>query len=141
MGRDVTHIIRNEFHDITNREAARKYAEKTIAHLKKELYLYGMDAEWEMLDEYNRVFMMPLYDLEFTLHDGFWAIESFYHYCQIVMHNGNHFWLRRKIYDIARVLGQEEAWHADERYSWNGGPLDNVDTTCTLEEWIDYAKK
>lgn len=141
MGRDVTHIIRNDFHDITNFEAAQEYAEKTIARLKKELYLYGLDGEWEMRDEYNRIFMMPLYHLKFTLHNGFWAIESYYHYCQIVMHKGNHFWLRRMIYDIARALGQEEAWHADEGYTWNGGPLDDDDTTCTLEEWIDFAKK
>lgn len=52
-------------------------------------------------------------------------MESFYHYCQIVMHDGDYFGLRRKTFDIARALGQKEAWYAEEYYTWNGGNIEN----------------
>ena len=63
--------------------------------------------------------------MELSLHNGFWKMESFYHYCQIVMHDGDYFGLRRKTFDIARALGQKEAWYAEEYYTWNGGNIEN----------------
>lgn len=84
-------------------------------------------------------FILPEWDWEFSLRKGFWVIESFDHYCQIVMHRGRYFWLRDDVYEISKLLGQEEAWYAMEHLTWNGGPTEDLD--CTFEDWLDFAIK
>lgn len=108
------------------KETSRKFVEKTIATLKKNLLIqnaddcfgYYYDCEFN-----DTTFRLPIYDMVFTFHNGFWQIESYYHYCQIVMHDGDYFWLRRLTFDIARALGQDKAWYAAEYYTWNGGGM------------------
>lgn len=140
MGVDITHLIRHEFRDIHNHAAAMEFTKSTIEHLKKNLHIYGVDDEFEVTDKFDTItFRLPVYDVEFELHNGFWNIESYYHYCQIVMHHGDYFWLRRKIFDIARALEQNEAWHAAEYYTWNGGNIE--DPNVPLEEWIEFVTK
>ncbi len=49
------------------------------------------------------------------------------------------FWLRRLTFDIARALGQNEAWYAEEYYTWNGGNIDEVDVPSiypTMNQYI-----
>lgn len=82
---------------------------------QKSLNIYEVDDEFELREVFGTIsFKLPIYDVEIELHNGFWNIESYCHYCQIVMHHGDYFWLRRSIYDIVRALGQNEAWHAAE---------------------------
>ena len=140
MGVDITHIIRHEFKDVRNRKAAMDFVNETIERLKINLHIFGVDDEFELREDYDSiVFQLPVYDVEFQLHNGFWDIESYYHYCQIVMHQGDYFWLRRKIFDIARALGQNEAWHAEEFYTWNGGNIEDPDVP--LEDWIVFVNQ
>lgn len=141
MGVDITHIVRNDFYDVENREASLKYVHDTIDLLKAKLALDEDLESFELVvdDEYHEItFQVPLYDVEFTLHNGFWQIESFVHYCQIVMHKGDKFWLRETISDIVRALGRDEVWHAEEFYTWNGSPIEEV--TTPFESWLSYVK-
>lgn len=140
MGVDITHIIRHKFRDVHNHAAAMDFTKKTIRRLKENLHIYEVDDKFELREEWGTfVFQLPVYDVEFQLHNGFWNIESYCHYCQIVMHHGDYFWLRRRIFDIARALGQNEAWHAEEYYTWNGGNIEEPDVS--LEEWIEFVTK
>lgn len=140
MGVDISHVIRHNFRDVNNHRSALDYVKNTIEKLKKNLHIYGVDEEFELDEDHCGFisFRLPIYDVEFELHNGFWVIESFYHYCQIVMHQGDYFWLRRKTYDIARALGQNEAWYAEEYYTWNGGNIENAEVS--LEEWLEFVK-
>ena len=141
MGVDITHIIRHNFRDVTNPASAMDYVKETIFKLKKNLHIYGVDEEFGIDEDHCGfiAFRLPIYDVQFELHNGFWDIESYYHYCQIVMHHGDYFWLRRKTYDIARALGQNEAWYAEEYYTWNGGNIENPETN--LEDWIEFVNQ
>lgn len=140
MGVDVSHIIRHDFKDVKNQTAAMDFVKETIERLKKNLYIYGVDDEFYLREELDTIiFRLPIYDVEFELHNGFWDVESYYHYCQIVMHQGDYFWLRRKIFDIVRALSQNEAWHAAEYYTCNGGNIEDADVP--LEDWIAFVEK
>lgn len=142
MGVDISHIIRHGFREVDNKETSKKFVEKTIAALKKNLLIQNVDDcfEYRYDSEFNETtFTLPIYNVEFTLHNGFWQIESFYHYCQIVMHDGDYFWLRRLTFDIARALGQDEAWYAEEFYTWNGNGCEIPETT--FEQWMEYSLK
>ena len=140
MGVDITHIIRHDFRNIKDHDASLKYAKDTLESLKKKLHLHGPDELFEFRDDDEGLtFRLPVYDVEFTLHNGFWQIESFYHYCQIVMHHDDYFWLRRLTFDIARALGQKEAWYAEEYYTWNGGNIENNEVP--FEDWISFVEQ
>lgn len=143
MGVDITHIVKHGFVDIDNEEASMKFVLDTIQLLKDKLFIYdSLKSFYLYCDkecENEITFQLPLYGVEFTLHKNCWQIESFYHYCQIVMHSGDYFWLREMMYDIATALGNNEMWHTAEYYSWNGGPMEKVN--CSFEEWIAFARK
>lgn len=142
MGVDISHIIRHDFRQVGDRIASSDFVKKTIERLKKNLFIQDIDGcfSYEYDEEYNETrFRLPVYDLKFTLHNGFWEIDSYFHYCQIVMHEGEYFWLRRLTFDIARALGQDEAWYAAEYYTWNGGYCEEPETT--FEQWMKGAVK
>jgi len=50
---------------------------------------------------------------------------------------GDHFWLRQLTFDIARALGQDEAWYAEEYYTWNGGGCETPE--ATFEQWLESS--
>lgn len=140
MGVDVSHIIKHSFRHVEDIEASLAFAKETIGILRNKLFisepeesffLNQVDCDGQM----ETTFSLPFYDLDFTLHNGFWQIESYYHYIQILVHNGGDFWLRCRIFDIVRALGQEEAWHAKEYYTWNGHGCEEPMTT--FEEWME----
>ena len=140
MGVDISHIIRHDFRDVNNRDDALEYTKEAIERLKKNLHLYGADEVFEITDDCGCLtFNVPVYDVELSLHNGFWKMESFCHYCQIVMHHGDYFWLRCITFDIARALGQNEAWYAEEYYTWNGGNIEEADVP--IEDWLAFAEK
>lgn len=144
MGIDISHIVRNDFTQVEDEKASLSYAKKTIEKLKKNLSLpsendFGLHQYNFDNEKPETLFNLPLYDLEFTLHNGFWQIESYFHYCQIVMHQEDCFWLRRTIFDVVKALGEKEAWHAAEYYTWNREGGDNPE--ITFEQWMDYILK
>ncbi len=136
MGVDVTHIIRNDYQEYFKKETRKSYAEQTLKTLKERLGT-GVDSSVFVDEDFEFETTFQIYDLEFTLRNGFWQIESYYHYVQLLFCVDDNFFLRSMIFDVARVLGQTEAWHAKEHYTWNGG-LDEMES-CSLEEWLEYA--
>ena len=142
MGVDISHIIRHNFYEVEDKDASKLFVQKTIERLKNNLHIQNSieSFRYHYDEESNETtFYLPLYDVEFTLHNGFWQIESFYHYCQVVMHEGSFFWLRRLTFDIAKALGQNEAWYANEYYTWNGGGCE--DSEATFEQWLEWSVK
>lgn len=43
------------------------------------------------------------------------------------------------IYDLVRALGQSEAWHASEQYTWDGNGLE--ETEHSFVRWLCIAKQ
>ena len=122
MGVDVTHIIKHDFKDVKNYKAAKKYLLQTLKMLKEKfcIHLDNDDARFEIRDEdvEDLMFRLPPFACDFYLRDGFWQIESNYHYCQLIWPIDGVYWLHDRIYDIARALGQTEAWHAEEYHTY-----------------------
>lgn len=142
MGVNITHIIKHNFRQTDNIQLSVEFAKKTIEHLKKALLIqnsinyFGLQYD-EDCSEIS--FRLPIYNVEFILHNGFWQIESYYHYNQLFSHPKDCFWLRWLTYDIARALGENEAWYAEEFYTWNGGKCETLEST--FEEWHEQATK
>ena len=142
MGVDITHIIKHNFRQTQDIQLSLEFAKRTIDILKKALFIHGSYSDFELQydEDYSEIrFELPVYDVEFTLHHGFWQIESFFHYCQLVLHQDGYFFLRWLTYDIARALGENEAWYAKEFYTWNGGKCETLQST--FEEWHEQATK
>ncbi len=144
MGVDVTHIIRNNFVDDGLRKTRVSYCRETIERLRERLgikrrigvhyYKYSdnnMDVECR--------FELPKpWDVEFFLHEGYWHIESYWHYCQIVIAWDGRLYVRDLIKEIAKALDATEVWHAEEYLTWNGGVgMDDI----SGENWFDFIKK
>ena len=142
MGTNITHIIKHNFRQTQDIQLSLEYAKRTIDILKKTLFIHGSYCDFELQyeEEYNRIiFEIPVYNVEFLLHNGFWEIDSSFHYYHLVMHQDDYFFLRWLTYDIARALGENEAWYAEEFYTWNGGKCETLEST--FEEWHEQATK
>ncbi len=142
MGANITHIIRHDFRYTQDIPRSLEFARNTIDCLKKGLLISNPDTDFELYYDKELkelCFQLPIYDVEISLHSGFWQVESFYHYCQLVRYQGDYFRLRASTYDLARVLRQEEAWYATEYYTWNGGKCETLEST--FEEWYEQATK
>lgn len=145
MGVDVSHIVRHGFRHTYDVDASMDFVKQTIERLRRNLLINCSADKFELCDEifnneHEITFRLPFYDVGFTLRNGFWQIESYFHYCQIVMHDGDNFGLRRMIFDISRAIGQLEAWHAEEYYTWNSNLWDK-NPNCSFEEWLRNAEK
>lgn len=140
MGIDISHIVRHDFYDLDDLNKSRAFCEKVRNQLWSNLLLDSciddeMDGPDLYLDEeFGFELRIPYQDIELDLRPGCWDIESFYHYIQLVMGN----YVRDLVFDIVHALGQEEVWHTTEKYTWNGGPLD--DPKCSFQQWYDFIK-
>lgn len=126
-----------------DRQASLAFARETIGLLKEKLHIGCCEEAFELYheEEYGEtIFTLPVYDVEFSLRNGFWLVESSFHYCQLVMHKGDYFKLRCMPFDIARALGQQEAWYAKETFTWNGVGLCELPES-TFEGWLESATK
>lgn len=142
MGVDITHIIRHDFRFTQDIPRSLEFARRTVDRLKKALHIPNPDTDFELsFDEELKeiTFYLPIYEVEFSLHSGFWQVESFYHYSQLVRHQGDYFRLRALTYDLTCALGKEEAWYTTEYYTWNGGKCDTLEST--FEAWNEQASK
>lgn len=143
MGVDISHIVRHDFHELKDLDKSRAFCENTRDSLWSHLLL-SSHIDNEVEDDYNDIeylddeigfeLRIPYCDIELDLRDGCWKIESYFHYTQLLMGN----YVRNLAFDITRALGQSEAWHAEEYYTWNGGPLE--DPKCSFQQWYDFAK-
>ena len=145
MGVDISHIYRHGFYNVYNGQKSMDFTLKTIENLKKNLLIrVPNDDYFEICQESKNKppdtsFKLPVYDVDFNLHSGFWRVESYYHYVRIIMHHGNYFHLRRMSFDIARALKKEEAWYAEELYTCESTYGSYPDTT--FQKWLKYTKQ
>lgn len=140
MGVDISHIIKHNFRQVSDRKAARRFVDQTKRLLRDKLLMQSVGWPYETFYDKSsneKFFRLPVYNVEFYLHNGFWQIESYHHYCQIMYQAYHDFYLRRLCFDLANVLGQDEAWYAEEYYTWNGYGCEEPETT--FEEWHERA--
>ena len=145
MGVDISHIVRHDFHELDDLDKSHAFCEKTRDRLWSNLLLNScidnkeVDADCSYINYWDEEsgfeLRLPYNDIELDLRSGCWEIESFYHYVQLVL--GDH--VRNLIFDIVHALGQAEAWHATEYYTWNGGPLENP--MCSFLQWYDFVQQ
>lgn len=118
-----------------------EYAKKSVRTLQENLCLTHekIDVYYPFEDETTVEFELPFDELRFLLRKGFWQIESGFQYSQLFDHCQGDLWLRNLTFDIAKALGKNEAWFAEEYYTDNcaGLNFDNID----FERWHDFVKK
>lgn len=143
MGIDLVHIVRHGFRQYNNHEASLKFVDQTIQTLKDNLFINEENEGFTLAidkEDFGYIsFHLPVYDVDFVLHNGFWEVESAFRYCQLFFHDGASFWLRELGFDIARALGQQEIWYADEYHAWDGECCGDAQTT--FEQWNERATK
>ncbi|MBO4560546.1 MAG: hypothetical protein J5705_01080 [Bacteroidaceae bacterium] len=141
MAIDTTIVVRNDFKEVHNKDKAKAYALRTIDQLRKNFLIPKSEIEYyEKIDNWDdeTYIELPNYEVTLRLFNGFWEIDPCCKYHFIVMHSGDYFWLRRVAFDIAKALGQNEAWYAEEFYTWNS----NVSQWETgFENWHKYLMK
>lgn len=141
MSINAQHLIRHNFRDVHDKAASTAFVFRTIEKLKERLFIYGVDNLFafnyeEDYDEYS--FELPFYEVSFYLQNGCWQITSPFSYHRVTSHIGGYFPARCNAYDIARALGQSEAWHISEDYT-DGEGYDAIHDS--FEHWLDYADK
>lgn len=160
------HIVRHDFKKNDDLNACRKFVVDTAYKLKSQLHddvcVYREDLFFEDSIEkygwydslllppdefYPATFVIRLnrYDVTIFLRHGFWEVESYYKFFQIISQADGTIWLREYIYDIVKALGANEVWHADEYHIDNvtfnvSGSNKDIDEV-TFEEWLAYAQK
>ena len=147
MSKTGSFIIRHEFVQAwTDKGAARTFVFKTIERLKEYFHLQEPDEYFKYEeDDYGDLppsFELPLYHVTLYLYNDFWKVDHCYYYWDIVDKRNGDFWLRRNAFDIARALGEKEAWYASECFA-AGDCVDDEwwDKDFTLALWLDCCKK
>ena len=160
MGVDVVHIIKNDYVDDGTRQTREAYCRKTIAHLRKVLSIKKevelLYCVWEGAPDEVEFDLDDPFNVTFRLHQGFWEVNSWYHYCRIVMHFGGRFPVRDTSRTLALALGQNEVWHLEdsllEGYVEPGVVCEDWDKFIerqfpegipewSAQEWIDKYKE
>jgi len=148
MGVDCSMILRDDrlrnLHNPEERMAivraiqdllVKKYG---IANRDEEVIDFDSDGDDDK--EYEEDF--PSFSFEpygvagINMYDGFWEIESTYHYAQYFDSEGGPSDLQEDFFDIAQDFGCDEAHICDEFCTWNGGELE----TLNFDEWLDEMR-
>ena len=121
MGVDVHILVRHNFYELDNFEKSMQFANDTIERIKRELYINEEVDHFELYGVYNEEnkwaeveFKIPLLDLWLQLRRGYWDIWTGYHYCQVTNKGLGRLHLADDAFDVARSIGQNEAWYCDE---------------------------
>ena len=148
MGATIEHIIRHNFHDLENKDAAIAFMESSIKQLRSRLRI--KDQIEVCCHEYEDFgpedpgwtefwFNIPNYDATVQMGRGFWIISQALSPFQLFTRFNGRYTIRHGIFDIARALGQNEAWHCTEYYGSLSGNFDyNADDFNT---WLKVTEK
>lgn len=140
MSISAMHVIQHDFNNIKEQKAALAFVFNTIEQLKKRLFIKGVDNLFDLEVEpfenemISYSFYLPYYNLWFYLYNGYWDVYSMFEYNRLISHKGIYFPLRCQAFDIARALGQSEAWHASEDYESDA-------ISENLASWLNYANE
>jgi len=142
MGVDISCMIRNRFHSKDNHEACMKYINETLDSLNGHYSgQYRFDQyEFDDMQTYQIIENEEEDDLfmDLQLYNGFWHVEMGFHYCQYFFKT---LWLRKKLYELARLLGESEIWPCSEYYAWNSAAVNLDDELIDFEMWKQQAAK
>lgn len=137
---DISAIIRHSFYEVDDNEATEKYLKATIERIKRcWSEVADLDISYSIDYEFEITIFIPELKYEFSLHNGFWVLETYFHYAQLFLDIDGDFWLRQRICQVVKVLGQDEVWYATDSYTWNSFLADKIE--CTFEEWLSFAKE
>lgn len=150
MSTTLDHIVRHEFYDLRNMEAAEEFMKSKIAQLRS--YLRIKDEINPCIVDYSEFddedstdpapidysFEIPNYDAHVQMARGFWIISQALSIHQLFTRYNREYDLRRDIFDIVRALGQDEAWHCS-CYSASMGVIDYFEDD--FETWLKYTQE
>ncbi len=145
MSHCVDHIIRHDFFELDDREAVMQFLKKTITQIKEKLYIkceipikvIDFEEDPDFIPEYS--FEIPSFDYDVFLCKGFWIISASLSLSSLFTKFYGEFTIRNDIFDIARALGQNEAWHCSE-YNSTDCPEFNYHTD-DFYTWIKIMEK
>jgi hypothetical protein len=141
MGVDCSMILRaDELHQLSSHEEKIAYIRALEDRLIKK---YGIAKREDAItyedfdDENNMRFDFEPYDIiSLNMYDGFWEIESGYHYSQYFSDDGRSTGVRRLFFDIARDLGCNDGYVCSEHCTWNGEDMESLN----LQEWLEHMR-
>ena len=142
MSTCVDHILRHDFYDLDDKTAATAFLENAIQQvrerlrikddIKTEIIEYAGDEECPGYIDYS--FRIPNFDADVQLGRGFWKVSQALNLSHLYHRFNGVYSLRYEIFDIARALGGDEAWHCSEYDS----PYAEEDR---FDEWLESVHK
>lgn len=137
MGNTVSYIIPNDFHEVNNPEARKKYLNRTM-QLVRDYFC----ADWAAFQNENDVdvdtwdhFLIRPLPVLMELHDGFWIAQTLISYWYYFMPDKNgRVGLREDNFDFCRMFGKEDG------YAFDLDVLDFIDD-MGFEMWLEEEKK
>lgn len=121
MGVDVHILIKHDFHELEDYEKSMQYVMQTANRVREALYINDNIKHFDVrgfYDEDNKwsdiCFRIPLLDVNVELRRGYWNVWSGHHFCQVTNKVFGRLHISDLAFDVARSLGQNEAWYCDE---------------------------
>lgn len=143
MGVNVQILVKHDFFDLDNYEKSEEFVKQTIDHIKQVLSINEDDDYFQLWGYYNNnykwsdiQFEIPLLDLSIHLRRGYWSIWSCGRYHQVTNKLNGRLHIIDDAFDVARALGQNEAWLCDEfiEQEFEDNTLDEILAAAT-ERW------
>lgn len=150
MSSTLDHIVRHDFHDLADKDAAAAFMKSKIAQLRSCLRIKDeiipsivdySESDKEGSSEPAPIdysFHIPNYDAHVQMARGYWIISQALSMNQLFTRYNGEYDLRRDIFDIARALGQNEAWHCS-CYCASMGEIDYFEED--FDTWIKHTLK
>ena len=141
MSISVECLVRSAFREFDNLKVVEAELNRAAGVLNELFHLGGVYMFGPQLWNtdgytiYSDSDTCPIYRL--YLKRGYWHVISGYRYSELFVPN---LWLRQTFVNIAKALGQHEAWYCDEFHLDNcGSPKWDYDTQ-TFDEWLTFAE-
>ena len=136
-------FVRHDFFELDNFEKSEIFVKQAINQVKQVLSI-DEDCDhfhyWGYYDEDNKwsdiQFDIPLLDLSVHLKPGYWCIWTRSNYCQVTNKLNGRLHIVDDAFDVARALGQNEAWLCDEfvEQEFEENSLDEI-LSAVSERW------
>lgn len=136
-------FVRHDFFELDNFQKSEMFVKQTIDQVKQVLSIdenYDHFQYWGYYDEDNKwsdiQFNIPLLNLSVHLKPGYWCIWTRSNYCQVTNKFNGRLHIIDDAFDIARALGQNEAWLCDEfiEQEFEENSLDEI-LTAASKRW------
>ena len=142
MGINGNFIIRHKFRQTKDKKASSDFFSETINRLYEYFDLWNGkfdDCDYVPIWVARLNYGMYDYDMAFYLYSDFWLIEHGWRYYPIMYHEDSVFRFRGLAFDLARVLGENEAWYVSDEYTLDCNMWD--DENFTLAQWLEHSEK